>query len=50
MATTSPPGREIFEGDTVSARDDAEIAWIVLGGDRPFTIDEAFPNGVHGGD
>lgn len=43
MATASLPGREIFAGDTVSAREDAEIAWIVLGGERPFTIDENFP-------
>lgn len=44
MAAAAPlPGEEIFAGETVSARRDGELAWIVLGGERPFTIDEAFP-------
>jgi 2-(1,2-epoxy-1,2-dihydrophenyl)acetyl-CoA isomerase len=30
-------------GQTVEVRADGEVAWIVLGGERPFTLDEAFP-------
>jgi 2-(1,2-epoxy-1,2-dihydrophenyl)acetyl-CoA isomerase len=37
------PGQEAFAGSTISARVDGPIGWILLGGERPFTLDESVP-------
>lgn len=34
----------LFEGETIRAHEGEEdVAWVLFGGERPFTIDEAFP-------
>jgi enoyl-CoA hydratase/carnithine racemase len=38
-----PLGAETFVGETISARIDEEIGWVLLGGDRPFSLDESVP-------
>ncbi len=40
---TQLPGQEVFAGETIAARRDDPVGWIVFGGDRAFTVDEAFP-------
>jgi 2-(1,2-epoxy-1,2-dihydrophenyl)acetyl-CoA isomerase len=40
---TDVPGTELFAGEAISARLDGEVGWIVLGGERPFTLDESVP-------
>jgi 2-(1,2-epoxy-1,2-dihydrophenyl)acetyl-CoA isomerase len=40
---TDLPGNEAFAGETIAARIDGEVGWIVLGGERPFTLDESVP-------
>jgi 2-(1,2-epoxy-1,2-dihydrophenyl)acetyl-CoA isomerase len=40
---TELPGQEAFAGATIAARIDGEIGWILLGGERPFTLDESVP-------
>jgi 2-(1,2-epoxy-1,2-dihydrophenyl)acetyl-CoA isomerase len=37
------PGEEAFAGATIAARIDGEVGWILLGGERPFTLDESVP-------
>lgn len=40
---TDLPGDEAFAGTTISARIDGAVGWIILGGERPFTLDESVP-------
>ena len=40
---TELPGTEVFGGQTIAARVDDEVGWIVLGGERPFTLDASVP-------
>src|SRR5581483_1793295 len=37
------PGHEVFSSETIAARRDDPVGWIVFQGDRAFTVDEAFP-------
>lgn len=37
------PGQEVFSGETIAARRDDPVGWVVFQGDRAFTVDEAFP-------
>lgn len=45
---TGLAGTEVFAGETIAARIDDEIGWILLGGERPFTLDESVPGNLIG--
>lgn len=45
---TELPGTEVFSGETISARVDDEVGWILLGGEQPFTLDESVPGDLVG--
>jgi 2-(1,2-epoxy-1,2-dihydrophenyl)acetyl-CoA isomerase len=42
------PGKPLLDDGTVGARIEGEIGWILLGGERAFTLDQAFPAAFEG--